>query len=139
VKEQIRRLKQRALRVENETTDFHFQKQATRVARQAKVVERRLERFQTSEQRVERPERQSRLRPELAAAARSGDRVLSVDGLCLQAGDRTILRDVGFELFYGDRVALLGPNGSGKTAWCEWAPASGRGCWNKVRRTLTHR
>jgi ATP-binding cassette subfamily F protein 3 len=116
VREQIRRLKQRASRVENETTDFHFQKQATRVARQAKVVERRLERFLTSERRVERPERQSRLRPELAAAARSGDRVLLLECVSLQAGGRTILRDVSFELFYGDRAALLGPNGSGKTA-----------------------
>lgn len=115
VKEQIRRLKQRALRIEGETIHFHYRKRAARVARQAKVVERRLERSLASGQRAERPEREARLRPEFVAAARSGDRVLSVEGVRLQMGGRTVLRDVGFELRYGERAALMGPNGSGKT------------------------
>jgi ATP-binding cassette subfamily F protein 3 len=115
VKEQIRRLKQRAVQIEKETTHFYYRKRAARVARQAKVAERRLERFLGSEQRVERPARQPSLRPELATAARSGDRVLSLEGVSLQVGARLILRDVSFELSRGDRAALLGPNGSGKT------------------------
>jgi ATP-binding cassette subfamily F protein 3 len=115
VKEQIRRLKQRAVQIERETTHFYYRKRAARVARQAKVAERRLERFLGSEQRVERPARQRSLQPELATAARSGDRVLSLEGVSLQVGARLILRDVSFELSRGDRAALLGPNGSGKT------------------------
>jgi ATP-binding cassette subfamily F protein 3 len=115
VKEQIRRLKQRAAGIERETTHFYYRKRAARVARQAKVTERRLERFLASEQRVQRPERQPSLRPELATAGRSGDRVLSLEAVSLQVGGRVILRDLNFELYYEDRAALLGPNGSGKT------------------------
>ncbi len=115
MKEQIRRLKERARRIEGETIHFYYLKRAARVARQAKVVERRLERSLASEERVERPERQSKLRPALTATARSGDRVLSADGVCVEVGARTVLRDVTFELRYGERTALIGPNGSGKT------------------------
>ncbi len=115
MKEQIRRLKQRARGIENETIHFHYRKRAARIARQAKVVERRFERFLESEDRVARPDREVGLRPEFAAPGRSGDDALSVEELSLEVGGRVLLEDVSFGLRYGERAALLGPNGSGKT------------------------
>ena len=131
VREQIRRLKQWASRIEGETIHFYYLKRAARIARQAKVVERRLERRLASEERVDRPRKELRLRPEFAAAGRSGDDALSVDALTLEVGGRTLLQEVSFGLRYGERAALLGPNGSGKTSLLraivgQWEPVAGR-------------
>ncbi|MGH2492372.1 MAG: ABC-F family ATP-binding cassette domain-containing protein [Candidatus Limnocylindria bacterium] len=42
--------------------------------------------------------------------------VLSVNAVARWYGERELLRDVSFRLGYGDRVGLVGPNGSGKTS-----------------------
>jgi ABC-2 type transport system ATP-binding protein len=41
--------------------------------------------------------------------------ILSVQGLTKRFGERTALRDVGFELNEGEVAAVVGPNGAGKT------------------------
>lgn len=41
--------------------------------------------------------------------------LLHVDGLAAGYGQRTVLHDVGFDAYAGERVAVLGPNGGGKT------------------------
>jgi ABC transport system ATP-binding/permease protein len=50
------------------------------------------------------------------AAARLGDRVLDVVDAKVSYGDRTVLDGVTWRLGPGDRVALVGVNGSGKTS-----------------------
>jgi ATP-binding cassette subfamily F protein uup len=51
------------------------------------------------------------------ATARLGDRVLDAEGVSLSFGaGRELLRDVTWRLGPGDRVALVGVNGSGKTS-----------------------
>ncbi len=41
--------------------------------------------------------------------------LLSVRNLTVALGGHTILRDLSFDLFTGDMLAIIGPNGSGKT------------------------
>jgi iron complex transport system ATP-binding protein len=52
---------------------------------------------------------------------------LTVRGLNVSLGDRSILRDIGFDARAGEVVGLVGPNGAGKTtllrAICQLIPA----------------
>jgi ATP-binding cassette subfamily F protein uup len=50
------------------------------------------------------------------AGRRLGDKVLDAEDIMLAYGDRPILRHVTWRLGPGDRVALVGVNGSGKTS-----------------------
>jgi ABC transport system ATP-binding/permease protein len=64
------------------------------------------------------------------ATARLGRQVYELDGVSLRAGPRTILDRLTWLVGPGDRIALLGPNGVGKTTLLRLlagrvAPASG--------------
>jgi ATP-binding cassette subfamily F protein uup len=50
------------------------------------------------------------------AGRRLGDKVLDAEDIMLSYGDRPVLRRVTWRLGPGDRVALVGVNGSGKTS-----------------------
>jgi ATP-binding cassette subfamily F protein uup len=50
------------------------------------------------------------------ATARLGDRVLDAEEISLELGARELLRKVTWRLGPGDRVAIVGVNGSGKTS-----------------------
>jgi ATP-binding cassette subfamily F protein uup len=50
------------------------------------------------------------------AGRRLGDKVLDAEDIMLSYGDRAVLRHVTWRLGPGDRVALVGVNGSGKTS-----------------------
>jgi ABC transport system ATP-binding/permease protein len=51
------------------------------------------------------------------ATARLGKTVLDAEDLTVRVGNRMLLDDVTWQLGPGDRVGLLGPNGSGKTTF----------------------
>jgi ATP-binding cassette subfamily F protein uup len=51
----------------------------------------------------------------LDAGPKSGRKVIELDGLCKKFGDKTIVRDFSLTVQRGDRIALVGPNGVGKT------------------------
>lgn len=50
------------------------------------------------------------------AVDRTGNMVLDISDLTIEYGPRTIFRNVNLELHRGDRIALLGRNGVGKTS-----------------------
>lgn len=60
-------------------------------------------------------------------------RLLSVQGLAFGFGARTLFRDVGFEMRAGDRVALCGPNGCGKSTLFSILMGQAEGMAGQVR------
>jgi ATP-binding cassette subfamily F protein 3 len=92
--------------------DFIRRNFAAQKARQAKSRERKLARLEM----VQAPERgDDTPRIGFDHVKRGGDDVLRLDRLDCGYGDLVLVRDVTLELARGDRVAILGPNGCGKT------------------------
>lgn len=54
---------------------------------------------------------------DLEGSARLGKTILEAHGLSKSFGDKPLFRDLNLSLLPGDRVGILGPNGSGKTTF----------------------
>ncbi|MGI6240134.1 MAG: ABC-F family ATP-binding cassette domain-containing protein, partial [Christensenellales bacterium] len=82
-----------------------------RSVRAAESRERQLGKLE----RVEKPASEQKVRFSFGARRRSGDDVLIARGLSKAFGGRTLFEDFDIHLRAGDRVALIGANGVGKT------------------------
>ncbi len=111
----IARTKQTALRTETSTTHDFYRRRAKKVARKAKVRERRLQRMLDSPARVERPKPEWTMKLDFGRAQRGGARALLLEDVGHEYDGQWLFRDVDLALDHGERVALLGPNGSGKS------------------------
>jgi ATPase subunit of ABC transporter with duplicated ATPase domains len=88
-----------------------FQAKATK-ARQANSRQKRMEKIVLEELPLS-----SRRHPRFQFKARrpSGRTVLTVKGISKAYGDNAVLNDVSIEVERGDRLAIIGPNGVGKS------------------------
>jgi ATP-binding cassette, subfamily F, member 3 len=111
----IQQWKGQASRIEAETIDFHYRKQAKKIARQGVIRQRRLERMLDSEELMEKPRQGWEMRLEFVNTPSSGQDVLLIEGLSKAFDERELFRDVNLTLRRGERIALVGPNGAGKT------------------------
>ncbi|NLF30285.1 MAG: ABC-F family ATP-binding cassette domain-containing protein [Planctomycetes bacterium] len=92
---------------------FHASGSRSREARgRATRLERRLKagEFMTDTVRDDRT-----LSLRIAAASRGSDQALVLDGICKAFGDAPIVEDLSLKLRGGQKLAILGPNGVGKT------------------------
>jgi ATP-binding cassette subfamily F protein 3 len=87
---------------------------AAKMAKRAKHAERRIEQM-LEQRRADKPFVEKRPRPLLAARELPDKRAIFSDGLAKSFGRRRVIGDAGFEVRTGERVALVGPNGCGKS------------------------
>ena len=79
-----------------------------------KAAESRQKRLDKLE-RLEKPVEEGHVRFSFEARRRSGEEALEVKGLCKSYDGQPVFENVSFKLRTGDRVALIGPNGVGKS------------------------
>ncbi|MBE0410016.1 MAG: ABC-F family ATP-binding cassette domain-containing protein [Anaerolineales bacterium] len=118
IRQDIARTKEQARWVEITTTSRqpNVRRYARKVARKALAREKKLNRFLTSEDRVEKPERSWQMNIEFAPEVESGKDVLHLDNLSIGYPDiQPLLTNINLSLWAGERVVLTGPNGCGKT------------------------
>jgi ATP-binding cassette, subfamily F, member 3 len=82
--------------------------------RRAASIQKRLNKLD----RIDKPifERRN-MRLDLKAAERSGNETIKAVGLTKSYGDKVIFKNSNVLIEYGERVGLIGPNGSGKTTF----------------------
>ena len=79
--------------------------------RRAKSMERRIERMRT----VDKPNKDRKLEMGFGERDIRGDEVLTAKGLTKGFGDRMLFRDLDLEIVGGERIGLIGDNGTGKS------------------------
>ena len=79
-----------------------------------RLAESREKRLEKSE-RLERPQEEGTVHFRFEARRRTGDDVLQTDRLKKSYGDRVLFSDLDIHVKAGDRIALIGDNGTGKS------------------------
>ena len=79
--------------------------------RRAKSMERRIERMRT----VDKPTKERKLEMGFGEREFHGDEVLTTKGLSKGYGDRVLFSGLDLEIIGGERIGLIGDNGTGKS------------------------
>ncbi len=95
--------------------------------KRAQSMEKRIEKMRT----VDRPTKEKQLRMRFEEKNFYGDEVFTIKNLSKSFGDRCLFSDVELEVKGGERIALLGDNGTGKSTFLkilleEELPSTGR-------------
>ena len=81
--------------------------------RRAMSIQHRMERIE----KTERPTKEKTLRARFGEKDFHGDEVLTVKGMGKRFGERVLFSNIDLQVAGGERIALLGDNGTGKTTF----------------------
>lgn len=115
VERDIRAVGDHARSAENATQHDYLRARAKKVARTAKVRQRKLQRTLDSEEQVEKPKQEWNLAVHFDDAPESSRDVVTLDDVSYAYGTSPVLSNVSLNVRYGERIALTGANGSGKS------------------------
>ncbi len=79
--------------------------------RRAKAIQTRLDKMEL----IEKPKTKSDLKINLNVDDRTSNRVMVISNLDLSIGNKELLKNSNMEVYYKERVCLMGKNGAGKT------------------------
>jgi len=82
-----------------------------RLMKKSQAIESRIERLR----KTDRPTQERRIRARFSEREFRGDEVLVMKGVTKSFGDRTLFRELELNVAGGERIALIGDNGTGKT------------------------
>lgn len=94
----------------------YYRKKAKHMDSQVKSKRKRLKQ-ELETTRVERVEEDEHVRFSVEANTKVGKRFLEVKNLKKEFGERILFEQTNFTIQHGEKVALIGPNGSGKTTF----------------------
>lgn len=116
---EISRLKETARKMHEHNTEL--------LHKRAFSIEKRIEKIKT----VDRPDKVRTMKAAFGEKEFHGDEVFTVKGISKGFDDRTLFSNVNLEVVGGERIALLGDNGTGKSTFLkillgEEAPDAGK-------------
>jgi len=88
-----------------------------KLARRAKAEEKRIQELLESEKKVEKPQEEKKLKVFLNTSFKKGQRAFKAENIFFSFREKIILNSINIEVYGNDKIALLGPNGSGKTTF----------------------
>ncbi len=94
----------------------YYRLAAKRMDKQIKSKRRMLEK-ELEKHKIEEPREEQRIAFSLTPDSKVGKRVLEVNRFSKQYGDRRLWQDARFTIQHGEKLALVGDNGSGKTTF----------------------
>jgi len=101
---------------ENKMGKDHQKRLAKKVAKKAKTREKRLERFEASDERVEKPKDARTIRLEFENTPHLGGSVIQMERLDVGFPEfPPLLENINLQVRASQRIAFTGPNGCGKT------------------------
>ncbi|RIW28060.1 ABC transporter ATP-binding protein [Bacillus salacetis] len=112
-REQQKDIKNKEKQVAN-LRDWAMRADNNKFFKRAASIQKKLDKVE----RIDKPVFERRnMRLDFKAAERSGKETIKASGLSKRYGDKMIFDDADLMIHYGERAALLGPNGSGKTSF----------------------